>query len=62
MDNGMKVILQENRTAPVVTLQMWVKIGSADEKDEEAGMCHFIEHMLFKGTEKRKVREMARHD
>jgi zinc protease len=59
MSNGLKVILQENKTAPVVTLQMWVKIGSADEDDEEAGMCHFIEHMLFKGTQERKVREGA---
>ena len=59
MDNGLKVILEENKNAPVVALQMWVKVGSADERDEEAGMCHFIEHMLFKGTEKRKVREAA---
>jgi zinc protease len=44
----------------VVALQIWIKVGSGDEKDDEAGMCHFIEHMIFKGTEKRKVREMAR--
>ncbi|MGQ9645505.1 MAG: M16 family metallopeptidase [Thermodesulfobacteriota bacterium] len=60
LDNGLKVILEENRNAPVVALQIWVNVGSADERDEEAGMCHFIEHMIFKGTEKRKVREMAR--
>ena len=60
MDNGLKVILKENKTTPVVALQIWVKVGSADERDEEAGMCHFIEHMLFKGTEKRAVREAAR--
>jgi zinc protease len=60
MNNGLKVILEENKTSPVVALQIWVKVGSADEKDEEAGLCHFLEHMLFKGTEKRKVREAAR--
>ena len=60
MDNGLKVILEENKTSPVVALQIWVKVGSADENDEEAGICHFIEHMLFKGTDKRKVREAAR--
>ena len=60
MDNGLKVILEENNAAPAVALQIWVKIGGADESDEEAGICHFIEHMLFKGTEKRKVREAAR--
>ena len=58
--NGLKVILEENRNAPVVALQIWVNVGSGDERDEEAGMCHFIEHMIFKGTEKRRVREMAR--
>ncbi|MDI7261078.1 MAG: pitrilysin family protein, partial [Thermodesulfobacteriota bacterium] len=60
LDNGLKVLLEENRTSPVVALQVWVKTGSADERDEEAGMCHFIEHMIFKGTEKRKVGEMAK--
>ena len=38
MENGLKVILEENRTAPVVALQIWVKVGSADERDEEAGI------------------------
>ncbi len=60
MENGMKVILEENHNAPAVALQIWVQVGSGDERDEEAGMCHFIEHMLFKGTEKRKVGGMAR--
>ena len=60
MENGLKVILEENRTSPVAALQVWIKTGSADERDDEAGMCHFIEHMIFKGTEKRKVGEMAK--
>lgn len=60
MDNGLKVILEKNKTSPVVALQIWVKVGSADENDEEARICHFTEHMFFKGTDKRKVREAAR--
>lgn len=60
MENGLKVVLEENRNAPVVALQIWVKVGSGDEKQEEAGVCHFIEHMLFKGTEKRKAGEIAK--
>jgi zinc protease len=60
MENSLKVILEENHTSPVVSLQVWVKTGSADERDDEAGMCHFIEHMIFKGTGKRKVGEMAK--
>lgn len=42
MENGIKVILEENRATPVVALQVWVKAGSADERDEGAGMCHFV--------------------
>src|SRR4030067_1236172 len=60
IENNRKVILEENRNTPVVSLQVWIKTGSADERDEEAGMCHFIEHMIFKGTERRKVGEMAK--
>ncbi len=60
LESGLKVLLQEHRAAPVVALQVWVKVGSADEREDEAGMCHFIEHMIFKGTEKRKVGEMAK--
>ena len=60
LGNGLKVLLEANRNAPVVALQIWVKIGSADEREEEAGLCHFIEHMLFKGTEKKKGSQIAR--
>ncbi|MDY7031569.1 MAG: pitrilysin family protein [Thermodesulfobacteriota bacterium] len=59
LKNGMTVILKENHSAPVVALQVWVKVGSADETDDEAGMCHLIEHMLFKGTERRKAGKIA---
>lgn len=58
--NGLKVVLAENHAAPVVSLNALVQVGSADETDPEAGICHVIEHMLFKGTKKRKVGEIAR--
>jgi zinc protease len=60
LDNGLTVILKENHSSPLVSFQMWIKVGSADEQDKEAGITHFIEHMLFKGTAKRKVGEIAR--
>lgn len=60
LDHGLKVLLQEDRNVPVVAMQVWVKVGSADETEDEAGISHFIEHMLFKGTKKRKVGEIAR--
>ena len=56
LDHGLKVILEENRNAPVVALQVWVNVGSGDERDEEAGMCHFVEHMIFRTIEERTVR------
>ena len=59
LDNGLKVILVEDHSAPVVALNVWVRTGSADERPEQWGMAHVHEHMLFKGTEKRGVGEIA---
>ncbi len=60
LPNGMTVILRENRAAPVVSIQVWVKAGSVHEEDEEAGVAHVHEHMLFKGTQSRGVGTIAR--
>ena len=60
LPNGLTVVLQENREAPVVSIQVWVKAGSAEETDEQAGVAHVHEHMLFKGTKTRGVGEIAR--
>lgn len=59
LPNGMQVVLQENHSAPVVALQVWVGVGSADERPGEEGLAHVFEHMLFKGTEHRGVGEIA---
>lgn len=48
-----------SKKAPVVTLQVWVKTGSALELSTEAGLSHFIEHLVFKGTESFKAGEIA---
>jgi len=60
LDNGLEVVLEENHAAPVVAFQAWVKIGSADEPPALAGIAHMLEHMLFKGTKKRGVGQIAR--
>ena len=60
LDNGLTVIFEESHIAPVVAIQAWVKVGSADETDDEAGLAHFHEHMLFKGTKKRGVGVVAK--
>lgn len=59
LKNGLKVFLIESHKAPVVSLQAWVRTGSADESPKEAGLSHFIEHLLFKGTRKFKMGEIA---
>jgi zinc protease len=53
------VLLREVRVAPVVELQIWAKVGSADERPGEEGLAHFHEHMLFKGTARRGVGQIA---
>src|SRR3990167_1316510 len=60
LPNGLTVILEESHRAPVVAFQSWVNVGSADEEDFESGLAHLFEHMIFKGTPKRGVGEIAK--
>lgn len=50
LENGLEVVLLENRFSRAVALQAWVGVGSIDETFDQRGMAHFVEHMLFKGT------------
>ena len=59
LDNGLTILLRESHRAPVVELQIWANVGSADERPGEEGLAHFHEHMLFKGTDRRKVGDVA---
>ncbi len=59
LPNGLTVLLHETDTAPVAEFQIWARAGSADERDDERGLAHFHEHMLFKGTERRGLGEVA---
>ena len=59
LPNGLTVLLREAHLAPVAEIQIWARVGSADEGDHERGLAHFHEHMLFKGTERRGVGEVA---
>ncbi|MGZ3769704.1 MAG: M16 family metallopeptidase [Bdellovibrio sp.] len=59
LKNGLKVLFMESHKSPVVSVQMWVKTGSADETKGEEGISHFIEHLVFKGTRKYGVGEIA---
>jgi zinc protease len=48
--NGLRVLIAERHLDPVVSALLWYSVGSRDEREEEAGMSHFLEHMMFKGS------------
>jgi zinc protease len=50
LPNGLEAVVIEDHRAPVVTHMMWYKIGSADEPRGKSGIAHFLEHLMFKGT------------
>jgi len=52
LSNGLKVILLENHKAPLITFQVWYRVGSRNEEWGKTGLSHMLEHMMFKGTEK----------
>lgn len=60
LSNGLTVVFEPQHTARVAAFQVWVKAGSADERPEEIGLAHLHEHMLFKGTARRGLGEIAR--
>jgi zinc protease len=50
LDNGLKVLIQEEHTAPLASVWCWYKVGSKDERPGLTGVSHWCEHMNFKGT------------
>ncbi|HET9234097.1 MAG TPA: insulinase family protein, partial [Candidatus Eisenbacteria bacterium] len=50
LQNELEILVREDRSAPVVALNFFVRVGSLNEDDAIAGWSHGIEHMLFKGT------------
>jgi len=60
LPNGLKVILLENHKAPLITFQVWYRVGSRNEAWGNTGLSHVLEHMMFKGTEKVGPEEFSR--
>lgn len=60
LPNGLKVILLENHKAPLVTFQVWYRVGSRNEPWGKTGISHVLEHMMFKGTQKIGPEEFSR--
>ncbi|MFV0468309.1 MAG: M16 family metallopeptidase [Dysgonomonas sp.] len=51
LDNGLHVILQQDKSAPLVTTSVMYHVGAKDEQTDRTGFAHFFEHLLFEGTE-----------
>jgi zinc protease len=50
LDNGLRILLQEDHRSPVASFQIWYRVGSRDERVGLTGLSHYLEHMMFKGT------------
>jgi zinc protease len=60
LDNGMEVVVLEDHRAPIVTHMVWYRVGAADEVAGKSGIAHFLEHLMFKGTDKMAAGEFSR--
>ncbi len=59
LPNGIRVVTERMEEVPSVTLGVWVENGSRHERRDQAGISHFLEHILFKGTERRSAAQIA---
>ncbi len=59
LDNGVRLLSEEMAGSPSVTVGIWVENGSRDERPEENGIAHFLEHLFFKGTQRRTAAGIA---
>lgn len=59
LPNGLKIVTEHIDSIKSISAGIWVKTGSRNESDQQAGITHFLEHMLFKGTENRSSFEIA---
>jgi zinc protease len=60
LDNGLKILVKQDKRAPVVVSQLWYKVGSSYEHGGITGVSHVVEHMMFKGTTKYPTGEFNR--
>ena len=60
LDNGLEIVVIPDRRVPVVTHMVWYKNGSADDPLGRSGIAHFLEHLMFKGTERHPAGEFSK--
>ncbi len=58
LTNGLRILVRERHTTPLVAVSLWVRAGAREEREGENGCAHFLEHTLFKGTKTRGVGEI----
>lgn len=59
LPNGLRIVTEKIESVKSISVGIWVKTGSRNETPEQAGITHFLEHMLFKGTDKRTAYDIA---
>ncbi len=59
LDNGVPVVMEQLKSFRSVILGIWVKVGSRHESPDKNGISHFLEHMFFKGTQKRSAKDIS---
>jgi len=57
LDNGLKILVKEDHRAPIAVVQVWYRVGTSYEHEGITGLSHVLEHLMFKGTTKRKSGE-----
>ena len=60
LSNGIRIVTESLQHSKVISVGVWIDVGSRDEHDLNSGSAHFVEHMLFKGTGSRSAQEIAR--
>lgn len=60
LDNGLKILVKQDKRAPIAVVQLWYRVGSSYEFNGTTGVSHVLEHMMFKGTEKYPTGEFNR--
>jgi len=60
LENGLKVLVKQDKRAPVAVIQVWYKVGTSYEHEGITGLSHALEHMMFKGTKTRKSGEFEK--
>ncbi|HEX6791542.1 MAG TPA: pitrilysin family protein [Candidatus Krumholzibacteria bacterium] len=60
LPNGLTILHERNPISKAFCLGVWTRTGARDESEAESGLCHFMEHMLFKGTARRSAQDISR--